>query len=295
MPINKEKKLLTVLFLLPALFLYVLFVLYPILKAFYISFFKWTGLSSSMDFVGLENFVRIFRDDPIFWMTLKQTGLYLLIISVVTLALAMLFAVVISQGLKWGKFFQIIFFWPSLLSIVAVSVLWIFIYSPQLGILNSFLRMIGLDGLTRVWLADQQTALMSVSFTTIWMWVGFYMILFISGLQKIPEELYEAAKIDGANSLQSFRHITIPLMWETIRIALVYILIQAFKLFAPVYVMTQGAPDRTTENLATYIYKTAFHYNEWGYATAMGIVMFTMILFVSGVTRRLTKKQTLQY
>lgn len=293
--LKKEKTVLTITFLFPALCMYSVFVLYPIFRAFYICFFKWSGLSANMTFVGFNNFIKLFTNDPIFWMSFKQTLLYLVIICVATLFLALLFATVVSQGLKWSKFFQIIFFWPSLLSIVAVSVLWIFIYSPRLGVLNSLLRLIGLDGWTRIWLAEKGTALPSVAFTIIWMWVGFHMVLFISGLQKIPEELYEAARIDGANSLQSFRYITVPLMWETLRVAFVYILIQAFKLFAPVYVMTQGAPDRTTENLATYIYKTAFHYNEWGYATAMGVIMFLFILCITMMTRRLTKRQTVQY
>jgi len=292
---KKEKIKFFLVFLTPSLFLYILFVVYPYIQSFYISLFRWRGLSRHLNFVGLANFQKLFRDN-VFWIALKNNFVILIFAGLIILVIAMFFAVIISYKIKGAIIFRITFFFPSLISFAAIAVLWSFIYNPSFGLLNSFLRLLRLDPLTHTWLGKPQTALPSVIITIIWYYAGFYMIIFLSTIQSIPPGFFEAAKLDGANSWQAFWHITLPLLREIIKIAVVYIIINALNIFDLIYIMTSGGPNRHTEVLSTYMYEQAFKNSNFGYATSISVVLFILTLGMSILFLKiLTKGKAVEY
>jgi ABC-type sugar transport system permease subunit len=211
---RREKNLALLTFLAPAAVLYSVFFLLPMAQSFYVSLFRWRGVSMNREFVGVENFRKLITDDPIFWTALGHNAAFLVASFVVVIPLALLFAVMLSKGRKGAQTYRAIFLFPNMISVVAVAVLWSFVYHPTFGILNSILRLIGQEKLTTGWLGDPHYALPSLIVTSIWYSLGFYIVLFLAGVQSIPKTFYEAADIDGASAWQQFRFITIPLLWE---------------------------------------------------------------------------------
>lgn len=290
---RREIVLLIVTFLLPAGGLYVLFVLYPMLQAFYIALFAWRGVSMRKDWVGLENFAEIFQDE-VFWMSLKHNFFILGVSSVVILGLGLFFAVALSRCRRGAHFFRLVYLFPNVMSVVAVSVLWSFIYHPQMGLINGLLRLFGKEG--RTWLGDPATALPAVTSTYLWYVLGFYIVLFLAGILSIPRDLYDAAKIDGAGEMATFRHVTLPLLWEPLKLAVIFLLINALNVFALVFIMTNGGqPSRHTEVILTYLYEQAFDNSNFGYATAIGAVLFVLIFGLSQLLLRLMRRETIEF
>jgi N-acetylglucosamine transport system permease protein len=289
----RNKYRLIVPFLAPSVLLYVVFVLYPYLQAMYISLTRWRGLSRNMTFVGLENFRNMLNDD-LFWNALSHNVIYLITIPIITIAIALFFAFLLTQGVVGAKFYRVTFFFPQVMSVVAIGVLWSFIYHPTMGVLSSLLRLLGVEN-PPVWLGNPDYALGAVGVVVIWQAVGFYMVLFIAGMESIPDTFYEAATLDGANRWQIFWNITLPLLWDTVRTALIFLAIGAVDMFAIVQTMTQGGPSRSTDVLATYLYERAFLQSEFGYATAIAVSMFLFVLTLSAVLMRLTQRESLEY
>ncbi len=292
-----QKYRLIIPFLFPALLLYAVFVLYPYAQSFYVALTDWKGVSANKRFVGLGNFTKLFGD-PQFWNALRHNGILLVALPVITLGLALLFAVLFTQGGKGvigANFYRVVFFFPQVMAVTIVGILWQFVYHPTLGLLNGALRNIGLGSLQRTWLGDDRTALAAVAAVVIWQAVGFYMVLFIAGIQSIPTTFYEAAVIDGANRWTMFWKITLPLLWDNVQVALIYIGIGALDLFTIIQVMTEGGPNRATDVVARYMYSTAFSYAQFGYATAIGVSLLFMTLTLSALTFALTRRERIEF
>lgn len=289
----RDKYRLIVPFLAPSVLLYVVFVLYPYLQAMYISLTRWRGLTRNMTFVGLDNFQRMLNDN-LFWNALSHNAIYLITLPLITIAFGLFLAFLLTQGVRGAKFYRVTFFFPQVMSVVAIGVLWSFIYHPTMGVLTSILRLVGVEN-PPVWLGNPDTALAAVAVVVIWQSVGFYMVLFIAGMESIPETFYEAAIIDGATRWHLFWNITLPLLWDTVRTALVFLAIGAVDMFTITQTMTQGGPSRSTDVLATYLYERAFLQSEFGYATAIAVSMFLLVLTLSTILMRVTQRESLEY
>jgi len=292
---HRNKYRLVIPFLAPALLLYGTFVLYPYVQAMYIAFTKWKGLRKPPEFVGLENFQKLLGDDK-FWNALGHNAIYLLILPVITLGFALFLAFMVTQKVRGADFYRITFFFPQVMSVVAIGILWSFVYHPSIGILNSILQFFGVSD-PPVWLGDPRTALGSIAAVTIWQAAGFYMVIFMAGMQSIPTSFYEAAALDGATRRHTFFQITLPLLWETTRSALVFIVIGAMNMFGITFTMTLGeaGPDLSTDVLATLLYREAFTHSRFGYATAIAMAYFIIVMALSFTIMRVTRRQAVEF
>ena len=295
-----QKYRLIIPFMLPALILYGLFVLYPYVQAFYLSLTEWSGVSPNKPFVGLENYRDLLTDGR-FLDALLRNGQLLIVLPLGAITVALLFAALFTQGgtgILGSGFYRVVYFFPQIISLVIVGILFQYVYNPRYGLLNTTLDYIGLGDLTRPWLGDPATILWAIAFVFIWSAVGFYMVIFIASMQSIPTSFYEAAVLDGATRWRQFRDITLPLMWETIRTALIYISIQALDMFVLIQVMTGGsatAASRNAEVVAVYMYIEAFGKSRWGAAAAVGVILLLLTLLLSILLMRVTKRETYEF
>jgi N-acetylglucosamine transport system permease protein len=282
------------LFILPALLFYLLFMVVPYLLAFGVSFVKWRGVSLDMHFVGLANFATMF-DDPNFWKALKNTVFFTVSTGIIVPVMALYFAVAVTRKLVVGaQFFRVTYFFPNLISQVAIAVLWWFALNPQFGILSNFLHLLGLENLPS-WLGDPLWAPWCIVVVKVWAAVGFYMVLYVSSIQGIPEDYYDACKVDGAGEWQSFRHVTLPLLSEMMKVSTIFLLLNGFGTFDLVRIMTDGGPDRSTETLATYIYENAFELGKFGYATTIAMTLFFITFSLALLSLWLQRRQEVEY
>ena len=280
-------------FLLPALVLFALLVLAPIVVAVYTSLFNWNGFGGlPTDFVGLGNFTRMFSD-KVFLGDL-QRGLLLIVLSVVVqLPLALGIALLLNQRLRGRAAFRLLFFAPYVLSEVITGVLFTMIFSPDQGLANHLLHTIGLGELESAWLADRSTVLYALFFVITWKYFGFHMMLYLAGRQNIPNELTEAAAIDGAGTWQVVPHVTLPLLGPTIRISVFLSVIGTIQLFDLVWVLTEGGPVNASETMAVTMFQYGFNRFEVGYASAISVVMFLIsLVFALGYQRFVLRRDT---
>jgi N-acetylglucosamine transport system permease protein len=292
-----QKYRLIIPFLAPALLLYAVFVLWPYGQAIYISLTQWSGVAANPTFIGLGNYEKLIVD-PHFRTALSHNFALLIVLPIVTLGLALLFATLFTQGGRGvigAQFYRVVFFFPQVMSVVIIGVLWQYIYNPIVGLLNGTLNAVGLSGLARSWLGDASTALWAVAAVVVWQAVGFYMVLFIAGMQSIPISFYEAATLDGASKWEAFWGITIPLLWDNIRVAVIYIGIACLDLFTIVAVMTEGRPNRASDVVARYMYEVAFRNSQFGYASAIGVALLILTLILSVLTLRFTQRERLEF
>jgi N-acetylglucosamine transport system permease protein len=291
--VHHQKYRLIIPFVLPSILLYATFVLYPYTQAFYNSLTQWRGVSANKKYNGLDNY-RWLLDDDKFFLALKHNAEMLVLLPIVTLSIALLFATLFTQGgkgVRGSDFYRVVFFFPQVMSVVIIGILWQYIYTPNSGLLNGTLRAVGLGSLQRTWLGNPKYSLWSVAVVVIWQAVGFYMVLFVAGMQSIPVSFYEAATLDGASRWSSFRDITFPLIWDNLRIAFVYIAIAAFDLFTIVQVMTEGGPNHSSDVLARYMYEVGFTNSQFGRASAIGVVLLLITLAFSAVTFFFTRRE----
>ncbi len=292
-------------FLAAPVLLYVVFVISPYIQAFYISTTNWRGVSASPQFIGLENFTRLF-DDEVFWAAVRHHGVLLLVMPLVTIVIALFFAFLInlSGGQRggqmtgiWGsKVYRVIFFLPQVLAVAIVGVLFQAIYRPDgTGVINGLLGKVGVGPVG--WLIDPNIALLSIIAVMIWQAVGFYVVLFSAGMSSIPKDVFEAAALDGAGRFTLFFRITIPLLWDTMQVAWVYLGIAAFDAFALVQVLSvdRGGPDNSTTVLPLEIWRTAFNFSKFGYASAMGVALFFMTITFAALTLRVTRRERIEF
>lgn len=288
MKIRKKSDLrIALAFLLPHLIGFSLFQFFPIFGVVIFGFFDW-NLISDPRFVGLSNFRRILVSDTFFWWSLGNTLFY--IVGVVTLILisSLTAALLLNQKVMHRGFFRTMYFVPNVSSIVAVSLVWMWIYNADYGLLNALLRSIGIQNPPQ-WLSSTAFAMPAVTVMSAWTQFGFFTVIFLAGLQNIPGEYYESARIDGASPFQSFRHITFPLLSSTTFFALVLVIVNSFQVFEQTYVMTRGGPAFSTTTTVMYIYTRAFERFQIGYASAISLILFVFILLVTLVQVKLQK------
>ncbi|SDT23967.1 carbohydrate ABC transporter permease [Actinoplanes derwentensis] len=289
------RRLFILTFLVPPLLLYGLFVVSPYAQAFQIAGTNWSGLSPTFEFAGLDNFRRLLGDGY-FWNALRHNGLLLLFLPVVTILFGLFLASMITvHGVRGAGFYRVVYFFPQVLSVAIIGVLWKEMYAPHTGMINGLLRGVGLDGLAVAWLGDPRFAFWCVLVVLIWMNVGFYVVLFSAAMQAIPRELYEAAALDGADRLTTLVRITVPLLWDTIQVAWVYLAIIAIDGFAIVQIITDGGPSSSSDVVGLRLYKTAFGDGQFGYASAIGVAMFFLTLTVAAMFLQVTRREQVEW
>jgi N-acetylglucosamine transport system permease protein len=295
-----QKYRLIIPFLLPAILLYGVFVVWPYAQAIYVSLTSWRGLSGTRPFVGLDNYQRLWEDER-FLKALTRNGQLLIVLPLVTIAIALTFAALFTQGsqqIRGAGFYRIVFFFPQIIPAVIVGILWSYVYTPNIGLLNGILRAIGLGEVSTSWLTDPSTVLWAIAAVAIWSSVGFYMVIFLASMQSIPTSFYEAAILDGATRWTSFKDITFPLIWETIRTSVIYLAIAALDFFILIVVISGGSTTTTArraEVAAIYLYNQAFDSSRWGYASAIGVVLLILTLFLSLGIMRVTRRETYEF
>ena len=273
------------LFILPALVLMVMFLVIPVLLSFTLGFTNARlGAATSPEFVGFTNFLRALRDDPTFWDALRNIAVFVLVVVPLQGGLALALAVLINQKLRGITAFRVLFFMPVVTSMVVVAMLWKFMYQRE-GLINS------LFGFDVDWLNDPSTALPAVIVMSVWQGVGFHMIIWLAGLQTINQELYEAASIDGASPWQQFRQVTLPGLRPTLVFVFITITISAFSLFVQIDVMTSGGPTNATTTLVYHIIQMGSGRGDVGYASALSLIFFVIVLMVTLIQRALTKEE----
>lgn len=269
-------------FLFPSLIGLLLFTVLPILSSLGLTLFEW-DLLTPPDFVGIDNFTRLFADAD-FWRALKNTLVYIISYIPFVMVGSLAIAIILNQKLKGLMFFRASFFVPVVSAWVAIALLWKWIFNPRFGLLNFALGLIGIEG--PAWLFDPQWAMSAVVITSVWKDLGFLMVMFLAGLQGIPNVYYEAAAIDGASKWQTFWRITLPLLSPTAFFALIISLINSFQVFDQVWIMTEGGPAGATSVLVELIVKNAFSYSRMGYASALSWVLFLLVFAVTAVQMR---------
>lgn len=282
-------RLLVFLFLLPALILFLIFVIYPIFRSLYFSMFDWNGLGPAVDFIGLQNFKDILADE-VFQKAVRNVLVIIALSIGVQLPLALALAVMAGRDFPGRGIFRTIFFMPYILSEINVAIMWMLLYNPDpdRGLLNAIATGLGSDPIG--WMSDTRLVLFSVFIALTWKYFGFHMLLYLAGLQNIPIELEEAARIDGANGFQNFFNITLPLLGSTIRTSVYLSVLGSIQQFIMVWIMTKGGPVNASETLATYMYRFGFVRFQLGYGSAVAIYMFVICLIFSLIYQRLTQQ-----
>jgi N-acetylglucosamine transport system permease protein len=282
--------------------LYVTFVVAAYLQTFQLALTDWSGLGP-ITYVGFDNFVTMWNDD-LFWRSVQHNLFLLLALPLLTIGIALVFAFLlnvgggtrggITRGVRGSKLYRVIFFFPQLLALAIVAVIFGRVFSPdQSGMINGLLPA-GWGPI--LFLADQDLALLCILVVLVWQAVGFYVVLFSAGMGSVPQEIYEAAALDGASRTTLFFRITVPLLWSTIQVAWVYLGIAAFDAFALVNIMTveRGGPDGATSVLAMMIYRNAFEFSQAGYASALGVSLFILTLAFAALTLRVTRRDAVE-
>jgi multiple sugar transport system permease protein/alpha-1,4-digalacturonate transport system permease protein len=275
-------------FILPNFLGFALFTLVPVVTALALSFMEWNAYDSPV-WVGLDNFRRLFGDEN-FRVALQNTAFYAAGHIPLTMVVALGLAVTLNNKLRGVRFFRTAAFFPYITSLVAVAVVWNMLFNPTLGPVNQLLTGIGVDS-PPGWVASTTWAMPAVIITSVWRDMGFYMVLYLAGLQTIPEEYYEAAKMDGANAWQRFWHVTLPGLRPTTFFVLVMVTIQSFKVFDLIVVMTDGGPGRSTLVLSQLIYREGIREGRFGYSSAIALALFVIVLVVTVVQFRLNERR----
>lgn len=295
---DKRLKGFLLVFILPTLLLYTVLYVWPFFYAFYLSLFRWKGYSmDGMLYSGLHNYRKLISDD-IVWLGLKNNLFFLVWSTLIIFVLSLFFAACLTRNkkIRHPNIYRVVYFFPNVLSIIVVGVLWMFIYNPSFGLLNGILRTLGLESWIQNWLGDKNVVMGALVAPQAWMFIGFYMVLFIAAMQNVPEAYYESAMIDGAGTIRQFFSITIPLIWGTVRTALVFFVVNAFsRTFALVNVVTNGGPNHASELLTTYLYNQAFVYSDFGYGSAIGAFLFVVVFVISMTVMKLTDREAVRY
>ena len=268
-----------ILFSLPFMIVFALFMIYPLVFGFYISFFQWNILGTPK-FIALQNYLDLLKDER-FWSSLWHTLQFVLMTTPVLLILGFIMALLVTGKSPLKGIMETCFFVPYIFSMTVVATLWAWIMQKDFGIINQILRILGKDGVS--WLTSEKNAMWSISIATYWWTAGFNMVLFTAGIKQISKEIYESATVDGVGPLQQIFHITIPLLKPTTILCLILQVIASFNVFGQVYVMTGGGPAGSTRVLVQYIYETGFNYFRMGYSAAMSYVLFLIIMVISVV------------
>ncbi|HOA79735.1 MAG TPA: sugar ABC transporter permease [Defluviitaleaceae bacterium] len=258
-----------IFFLFPSFVILTLIIIVPIIMSSYYSLLKWDGFGKG-EFIGLKNYIDLFSDKA-FLMSVKNSLIFAVSSVFIQLPFSLLLALVISKGVKFERFFVTVFFIPVIISTVVIGQLWMKIYHPEYGVLNLFLRAVGLGNLAKEWLGSKETALGASVVPVLWQYIGYHMLLMYAGIKSISADVFEAAKIDGASWLKTSRYITIPLLRPILKVSLTFAVVGSLKVFDLVYVLTRGGPARASEVTSTLMVETIFKSNKYGYGSAMAI------------------------
>ena len=289
---KRERNLFILVCLLPALILFFTFMIYPTIEVFRMSLFRWGGFSNNKEFVGLDNFKILWMDEN-FFRTMQNTILLIVVVTIFTVVLAVVFAAILStEKIRGNNLFRIIFYIPNILSIVVIAGILSAVYDPKAGLLNAILP----ETWNRLWLGDQSIVIYSLAFALVWQAIGYYMVMYMAGMANIPSSLYEAVDLDGAGKIGKFFNVTLPLIWNSIRTTLTFFIISTINLsFLLVQILTDGGPDGSTEVFLSYMFKQAYTNSSYGYGMAIGVVVFIFSFGLSGIVSHITKRDILEY
>lgn len=280
------------LFVAPALVLLAAFVYGPAVENIFFSLYSWNSMSPVSRFVGLDNYAELFAN-PVFWKAIVNNLIYALVSVFFQVFVALVLAAVLQAeifGPMMRSLFRTTLFLPSILPVTVVGLLWQLIYQPAIGLIDQVLFATGLESLSRVWLGEEQTALLAIIMVSQWQWTGYMMVLFMVAIEAIPRDLYEALRLEGANRIQQFWYVTVPGVRESTLILTVITIFGAFKVFDIVWVMTAGGPNHASEVLGTHMYRSAFRNDVSGYASAVATVIFFITLSIGVVQIKLQRE-----
>lgn len=275
-------------FLSPSLVIFGVFVFFPLVFSAYLSTMKWDLISPVRTFVGMGNYERLLTKDPLFWKVLWNTSVFSIVVVLLSMMFGLLLALMLNKPMRGRAFYRAGIFMPYITSTAAMALVWLWIFDPKYGLIDEILRLVGIRG--PEWIGSVEWALPAIILMTIWRFTGYDMLLFLGGLQSISPELLEAARIDGAGTWALFRKITLPLLSPTTFFVAVTSFITMFQNFETVYVMTQGGPVNSTNMLVFYLYQNAFQFFEAGYASSIAVVLFLMVVTLTGLQVRLSGK-----
>lgn len=268
-------------YLLPALLLYGYFLAYPMIDSIRLSFYKWSGFrTETPQFVGIDNYVRTFTADPVFWTATRNTLLWVALSLAVPMVIGLLLALGLNSKILGRNLMRSVIYIPAVFASITVAAMWRWIYNPALGLVNQVLRQIGLGDWALTWLGDPKIAIYSVFVASIWQAVGFPMVLFLAGLQTVPQELVEAAKIDGASTISVFRNVTLPALRPTMVVVVILTIIHSLKVFDLIVGMTGGGPAQSTQVLALWSYTQSFSNHDFGNGGAVATVLLIISLAI---------------
>ena len=273
--------------------IYLVIFLYPNVTALIWSVYKWDGLSPDMEFVGLVHYIKLFTKKSIFFQALKNTVFYTLVLTVGSNFFGLFFALLIHRKSQINNLFRTVLYLPGVLATVAIGSMWTLgVYNPNFGALNTVLRAIGLEALTTAWLANPNTALVSVAFVHVWQNLGFSMILYIAGLQDISNDLYESASIEGASAMQTTWYITLPLLKRVATVVLIIVTIFGMRAFDLIFIMTEsGSAIGVTEVLTTFLFRQGFTFRKVGFANSIAVVLLIVVVGISSLQRWLFREK----
>jgi len=287
--LNKTMKnrIAVLVFMAPALIIFTYIIFFSIIRSFNYSLFEWDGINQAT-YVGLSNYQHLLTDPASnFWVSIKNTMAIALFSIFIQLPIALILALVLRAGIKGEKIYRTVFFIPVIISSVVIGQLWLKIYHPNYGLLNSLLEMAGFENLTKVWLGDTETALLSVIAPAIWQYIGYHMLLFYTAAKSIPEELYDAAKVDGASNFRTAISITIPQLKPIFKACVIFAVIGSFKAFDMIYLLTAGGPNKITEVPSIIMYKSIFTRYSYGYGSAVAIIIVLECLLATVLIQKL--------
>jgi len=287
-----SRDVIIILFLLPSVALFFLFVVFPVIQAAHYSLYQWSGLGSLDNYIGLKNYQALFKD-PIFLTALKNNILIAVLSLLIQLPAALLLALLINRKMPGRTFFRTVFFLPYVLAPVVTGLIWSFIYNPSNGLIAGLLRQFNPGATPPAYLADTHTVLFAIFAAICWQYFGFHFVLYVAGLQNIPAELIEAARIDGASSRQTTFYVTLPLLGSTIRLSVFLSILGSLQYFDLIYVMSDGGPVNASETMATYQIHYGLQQFALGYGSAVGVIMFGLCLVFALLYQRVIMRQDL--
>lgn len=282
--------------LAPAIILVTIFIFIPTVNVFRMSLYRMGGITNKRTFVGFRNFI-LLMEDTNFLEAMQNSILIIVLVTLFTLVLAILFATLLQKGNFKGKnFFRVVFYIPNILSIVVIAGIFGAIYNPGTGLLNTFLEAIHLGNLRQQWMGNPSIVIYSIVAALVWQAIGYYMVMYMASMASIPEDLYEAASLDGASSIKQFFQITFPLIWSNIRTTLTFFIISTINLsFLFVQIMTDGGPNGKSEVFLNYMYKQAYGASVYGYGMAIGVVVFLFSFALSAIINKVTEREVLEF
>ncbi|WP_195571219.1 carbohydrate ABC transporter permease [Paenibacillus sp. 1001270B_150601_E10] len=283
-----RKPLTYILFVLPAIILFIAFFIYPIMDAIYYSFTSWNGISKNVKFIGIENYTTVMSDGE-FWSSVKNNGYFILFSLFIQVPIIIIFSLLISNVKRLRGLYKTAVFMPSVMSTAVIGILWGFIYEPDIGLFNQILSVFGVEKI--YWLSDKSWAMISILITNAWQWTGFYIVMVLAAILSIPKELDEAAMIDGATGVQRALRITVPLIMPIVSVVIMLSIAGAMKAADIVLVMTKGGPAGATDVMATYMLRNSITSFKYGFGNSIAVLIFVFTLIITAVYQILVARR----